>query len=230
MILSDILGDPLDMIVSGPATPDTSTCAQAEAIAKKYSLVLSDTALAYLAKETPKELRNVHTQVIGSVRELCRATATECRALGYKPILLTDQLCCEAREAGSFLASILRFHAGQGRRLAFLAGGETAVHLHMAKGWAVATRSWLCLLLTALRGLGAAVISVGSDGTDGPTDASGGYADEDTVAELRAKGVDGVEALAQNDAYHALGAVDSLIFTGPTGTNVNDVTVALLEG
>ena len=229
VILSDILGDPLDMIASGPVVPDTSTCAQAEAIAKKYSLVLSDATRAYLAKETPKELHNVHTQVIGSVRELCRAAEKECRARSYEPILLTDQLCCEAREAGSFFASILRFHAGQGRRLAFLAGGETMVHLH-GKGMGGRNQELALAAAHGIAGLGgAAIISVGSDGTDGPTDAAGGYADGDTMAALRAKEVDGTEALAQNDAYHALRAIDGLIFTGPTGTNVNDIVVALLE-
>ena len=229
VILSDILGDPLDMIASGPVVPDTSTCAQAEAIAKKYSLVLSDATRAYLSKETPKELHNVHTQVIGSVRELCRAAEKECRARSYEPILLTDQLCCEAREAGSFFASILRFHAGQGRRLAFLAGGETMVHLH-GKGMGGRNQELALAAVHGIAGLGgAAIISVGSDGTDGPTDAAGGYADGDTMAALRAKEVDGTEALAQNDAYHALRAIDGLIFTGPTGTNVNDIVVALLE-
>lgn len=229
VVLSDILGDPLDMIASGPAASDFSTCAQAQAIAEKYKLKLSDAARTCIATETPKELFNVHTQVIGSVRELCRAAAAECRKLGYNPIILTDQLCCEAREAGSFLASILRFYAGQGHRMAFLAGGETVVHL---RGTGLGGRNQELALAAAhgIAGLsGTAVISVGSDGTDGPTDAAGGYVDGDTVDALHTKGFDEFESLAQNDAYHALGAVDSLIFTGPTGTNVNDITIALLE-
>lgn len=81
-----------------------------------------------------------------------------------------------------------------------------------------------------LAGLNACVISVGSDGTDGPTDAAGGYADGDTLAELAAKGLDPAAVLKENDAYHALKAVDCLIFTGPTGTNVNDVAVVLVAG
>ena len=129
VILSDILGDPLDMIASGPAAPDPATAAQAQAVAEKYRLNLSAAARACLAQETPKELSNVHTQVIGSVRELCAAAARQCRALGYEPILLTDRLDCEAREAGRFLADILRTHAGSGRKLAYIAGGETVVHL-----------------------------------------------------------------------------------------------------
>ena len=129
IVLSDILGDPLDMIASGPAVPDTSTCAQALAIAEKYHLQLSAQAKALLAQETPKVLDRVATQITGSVRELCSAAANACRELGYEPVILTDRLCCEAREAGSFLGSIARTHAGQGNKLAFLAGGETVVHL-----------------------------------------------------------------------------------------------------
>ena len=129
IVLSDILGDPLDMIASGPAVPDTSTCAQALAIAEKYHLQLSAQAKALLAQETPKVLDRVATQITGSVRELCSAAANACRELGYEPVILTDRLCCEAREAGSFLGSIARTHAGQGKKLAFLAGGETVVHL-----------------------------------------------------------------------------------------------------
>ena len=94
IVLSDILGDPLDMIASGPAVPDTSTCAQALAIAEKYHLNLSEQAKTLLQQETPKALGNVTTRITGSVRELCAAAANACRELGYEPILLTDQLCC----------------------------------------------------------------------------------------------------------------------------------------
>ena len=104
IVLSDVLGDPLDMIASGPAAPDRSTCAQALAIAQKYRLRLSPAARALLARETPKALSNVETQITGSVRQLCAAAADACRALGYQPLLLTDHLDCEAREAGRFLA------------------------------------------------------------------------------------------------------------------------------
>ena len=129
IVLSDILGDPLDMIASGPAVPDTSTCAQAVAIAEKYNLKLTEEARVLLQQETPKKLDNVTTQINGSVRELCAAAAKVCRELGYEPVMLTDQLTCQAKEAGSFLASVLKTHAGTGRKLAFIAGGETVVHL-----------------------------------------------------------------------------------------------------
>ena len=227
IVLSDILGDPLDMIASGPAVPDTSTCAQALAIAQKYQLHLSAQAQALLRQETPKVLNNVTTQITGSVRQLCTAAASACRALGYEPILLTDQLCCEAREAGSFLGSIVRTHTGQGRKLAFLAGGETVVHL-TGKGLGGRNQELALAAAPALAGLHAAVFSVGSDGTDGPTDAAGGYVDGSTAAALAAKGMNVFDVLQNNDAYHALQAVDGLIMTGATGTNVNDVAVALV--
>ena len=199
------------------------------AIAKKYDLKLTDQAWELLGQETPKELHNVTTQITGSVRELCTAAGNACRELGYEPILLTDRLSCEAREAGSFLASVLQTHAASGKNLAFLAGGETVVHL-TGKGKGGRNQE---LALAAAMGMdgqsGMAVFSVGSDGTDGPTDAAGGYTDGETAAALRAQGVEIYKVLQENDAYHALKAAGGLIITGPTGTNVNDVAVALLR-
>lgn len=229
VVLSDILGDPLDMIASGPACPDSTTCAQAQAVAEKYHLRLSDAARACLATETPKTLDNVETCITGSVRELCAAAAEACRTLGYTPVLLTDRLCCQAKEAGSFLASVLKTHEDSKTPLAFLAGGETVVQL---TGHGLGGRNQELALAAApgIAGMAnAAVFSVGSDGTDGPTDAAGGYVDGDTLAELAAKGLDVYSVLADNDAYHALQAVNGLIVTGPTGTNVNDVAVALVR-
>ena len=229
VVLSDILGDPLDMIASGPAYPDSSTCQQALAIADKYGLKLSCGARALLSQETPKELNNITTQITGSVRQLCVAAADACRELGYRPVILTDRLCCQAKEAGSFLASILKTHAEDGEKIAFLAGGETVVQL-TGKGKGGRNQE---LALSAAEGIrdlkGAAVFSVGSDGTDGPTDAAGGYADYETAGELKAQGVEIYRVLQENDAYHALQKTGGLIMTGPTGTNVNDVAVALLD-
>ena len=228
IVLSDILGDPLDMIASGPAVPDTSTCAQAISIAEKYQLKLTGQARELLAQETPKELNNVTTQITGSVRELCTAAAIASKELGYEPVILTDQLCCQAKEAGSFLASVLKTHANGGKKMAFLAGGESVVQL---TGHGKGGRNQE-LALSAAAGIagipGAAVFSVGSDGTDGPTDAAGGYTDYETAAELKAQGIEIYQVLQDNDAYHALEKTGGLIITGPTGTNVNDVAVALL--
>ena len=229
IVLSDILGDPLDMIASGPAVPDSSTGEQAIAIARKYRLPLSKEANACLTQETPKVLNNVTTQITGSVRELSKAAAAACRTLGYTPILLTDRLCCEAREAGSFLGSIARTHAGQGQKLAFIAGGETIVHL-TGNGSGGRNQELALAAAPELSGLsGCCVFSIGSDGTDGPTDAAGGYTDGDTCASLAAHSLDVFTVLQNNNAYAALKAVDGLIITGATGTNVNDVSVALIQ-
>ena len=229
VVLSDILGDPLDMIASGPACPDSSTAEDAQRIRKKYALRMSEAAERLLEIETPKSLDNVHTQINGSVRELCAAAAAACLKLGYEPVMLTDQLCCQAREAGSFLASILKTHASDHKALAFIAGGETVVKL---TGHGLGGRNQE-IALSAAAGIAgmprAAVFSVGSDGTDGPTDAAGGYADGDTCRELVEHGLSVDAVLQDNDAYHALEKTGGLIVTGPTGTNVNDVAVALLE-
>lgn len=228
IVLSDILGDPLDMIASGPAVPDTSTCQQAMAIAQKYGLRLTDEARSLLARETPKTLPNITTRITGSVRALCTAAADACRALGYEPIILTDRLCCQAREAGSFLASVVKTHAADGRKLAFIAGGETVVQL-TGSGKGGRNQELALAAAPGIAGIpGAAVFSVGSDGTDGPTDAAGGYVDHESSAALKARDVDVYRVLQNNDAYHALECVGGLIITGPTGTNVNDVAVALV--
>lgn len=229
IVLSDILGDPLDMIASGPATADSSTCGQAMEVIRKYNIQISREAEACLGQETPKEVPNAHMQVIGSVGELCAAAEKICRSLGYEPVYLTDRLCCEAREAGRFLANILQSHRGEGKSIAFLAGGETVVQL---RGNGLGGRNQELALAAAkeLAGMdGAAVFSFGSDGTDGPTDAAGGYADGDTADTMKSKGVDLERMLQNNDAYHALDAVGGLLFTGPTGTNVNDLAVGLLR-
>ncbi len=229
VILSDILGDPLDMIASGPVSPDSAGCAEALAVAEKYRLRLSEQAAACLREETPKSLPNVRAQINGSVRELCRAAAARCRELGYEPILLTDQLACEAREAGRFLAAVARTHAAEDRPTAYLAGGETVVHL-TGKGRGGRNQELALAAAEGLAGLeNAALISVGSDGTDGPTDAAGGYADGGTCARLAAQGISIPAILADNDAYRALAACGGLIVTGPTGTNVNDIAVLLLR-
>ena len=218
IVLSDILGDPLDMIASGPAYPDSSTCAQAKEIVQKYHLPMTDQMLALLEQETPKALDNVETQITGSVRQLCAAAAATARTLGYEPLILTDCLSCEAREAGVFLANMVRYQRTAGRRIALIAGGETVVHL---TGHGKGGRNQELALAAApgIAGLdGCAVFSVGSDGTDGPTDAAGGFVDSTTQAALKAQGCDIFATLADNDAYHALQKCNGLIITGPTGT------------
>ena len=228
IILSDIIGDPLDMIASGPAYPDSSTCQQALAIAEKYKLRLSDAAKACLAQETPKALSNVTSHVTGSVRELCTAAEQAAQSLGYTCIRLTDCLCCEAREAGRFLACIAKTHTNATRPLVFLAGGETVVHL-TGRGRGGRNQELALAAAEGIAGLSqTAVFSFGSDGTDGPTDAAGGYVDGESLAALNGAGLCFADILQQNDAYPALAKIGGLIMTGPTGTNVNDLAVLLL--
>jgi hydroxypyruvate reductase len=228
VILSDIIGDPVDMIASGPAYPDSSTAEDALSIAKKYALPLSEAAWALLNKETPKELSNVKTLITGSVRELCLAAEKECIALGYEAKILTDTLSCEARRAGARFAALAKEYAGKGKR-AFIMGGETVVKL---KGNGKGGRNQEMALAAAIGMEGIRGVwfgAMGSDGTDGPTDAAGGCADGETVRRMLETGVDAVASLENNDAYHALQATGNLLFTGPTGTNVNDVAVLLID-
>jgi hydroxypyruvate reductase len=216
------------MIASGPAYPDSSTREQALAIVEKYQLRLSPAAMALLEQETPKCLANVESHITGSVKQLCAAAAETAESLGYKPVVLTASLSCEARDAGSFLASMAQYHRASGERLAFIAGGETVVHL-TGKGKGGRNQELALSGAKGIAGLENAVLfSLGSDGTDGPTDAAGGIVDGNTAAKLKEKGIAIDAVLQNNDAYHALQAVDGLIVTGPTGTNVNDLSVLLL--
>ena len=228
VILSDILGDPLDMIASGPAYPDSTAVEETLSIAAKYHLRLSETAQAYLRIDTPKSLSNVQSIITGSVRQLCDAAKKEAEAMGYTPIILTDCLCCEAREAGSFIGSMAHYYRKLGGRYAIIAGGETVVHL---TGHGKGGRNQEMALAAAAQMAGlkdVLMFSVGSDGTDGPTDAAGGIVTGETYAILLEKGISIDAVLRENDAYTALGQADGLIFTGPTGTNVNDLSCMLI--
>ena len=229
IVLSDVLGDSLDMIASGPAAADNTTCEEAVAIVERYHLDFDESVCILLSKETPKELSNVATVVSGSVRALCEAAKRECELLGYETLVLTDRMDCEAREAGAFLASIARTYENTKKDLAFIAGGETVVHL---KGTGKGGRNQELALSAAIKLANisnAAIFSIGSDGTDGPTDAAGGYVDGDTLQRLKKAQVDIYKELDNNNAYYALEQCGGLIKTGPTGTNVNDVAVALLR-
>ena len=229
IVLSDIVGDPLDMIASGPAYPDGSTCQQAWEIVEKYGLRISAEASACLDMETPKELQGVTTQITGSVRELCGAAADAAKRMGYDAQILTTEMTCQARDAGVWLAQIARSYAGCGGKKAFIAGGETVVRV---TGTGKGGRNQE-LALAAAAGIdgmkNVCIFSVGSDGTDGPTDAAGGYADGTTAGALRDLGISIDEVLGNNDAYHALRKTGGLVITGPTGTNVNDVAVVLID-
>ena len=229
VVLSDVLGDRLDVIASGPACPDTSTCEEALRTVRSFGLTLTAEMEELLARETPKALPNVTTRITGSVRQLICSAERVCRELGYETVVLTDRLCCTARDAGSFLGSIARYHCGRGRKLAFLLGGETVVKL-TGKGLGGRNQELALAAAEGIAGLPAAVFSLGSDGTDGPTDAAGGFVDGSSLARLLDAGLRPEAVLGENDSYHALEKIGGLIVTGPTGTNVNDLTVLLIEG
>lgn len=225
VVLSDVLGDRLDMIASGPACPDRSTAEEALEIVNRYALRLSPRALACLRRPTPSALPNAQSIVTGSVRQLVDAAARTCRRLGYDVEILTDCLQNEARDAGRWLAREALVRSGP---RALLAGGETVVHV-MGPGLGGRNQELALSAAAQIAGQRAlAIFSFGSDGTDGPTDAAGGYVDGQTQAALARQGISIPDVLARNDAYHALEACGGLIKTGPTGTNVNDLSVALL--
>ena len=229
IVLSDILGDPLDMIASGPVSPDSSTCEMCRETIEKYHLDFPEEVMELLGEETPKECANVRAKVTGSVRQLCSSAAKTCLELGYDPVILTSSMDCVAREAGSFLAAVAREHQHSERSLAFLAGGETVVRL---SGSGLGGRNQE-LALSAAAGIAGlentAVFSFGSDGTDGPTDAAGGYVDGGTASALADQGIRIPQVLEKNDSYHALRCCGGLLVTGPTGTNVNDLSCVLIK-
>ncbi|MDR2739148.1 MAG: glycerate kinase [Treponema sp.] len=238
VVLSDVLGDRLDSIASGPAAPDMSTAEDALAVVKKYKLKLKDSVKDHLSKETPKKLDNVEAEITGSVRTLCTSAANIAGELGYTPYILCSDMNGEARETGLLMAAIARqinkrlAKQASGsytpaRPCAIILGGETIVRL---KGTGKGGRNQE-IALAAAEGIAGidnlVVFSIGSDGTDGPTDAAGGIVDGFTAARLKAKGLKPEDILDNNDAYNGLKAVDGLLITGPTGTNVNDVAVIL---
>ena len=228
LILSDVLGSEPGSIASGPTSADRSLRGDALRVCGKYSLKLSREAMALMESGTLSELPNSEIHIIGSVELLCRAAEQSCRELGYETQVLTASETGEAREAGEKIAYLVRDNASSGRKLAFISGGETVVHVK-GKGLGGRNQELVLASVPILAGIeNAALFSIGSDGTDGPTDAAGAYADGETMKKLKAAGTDPFAALADNDSYHAFESIGALIKTGPTGTNVNDLTVGLI--
>ena len=233
VVLSDVLGDPLDAIASGPAAPDSATSEDAARIVEKYGLSVRGHVAALLKRETPKTLEGIESIVTGSVTQLCAAAAQAAQALGYAPHVLTTTLSYEAREAGERLAALAReIRAGKSPwqpPCAIIMGGETVVHL---KGSGKGGRNQEIALAAAkeIDGMeNVCIFSLGSDGTDGPTDAAGGVVTGRTAQQAREMGLSIDAALEDNDAYPLLEKLGALIMTGPTGTNVNDVSVLLIR-
>lgn len=232
VILSDVLGDNPEFIASGPVSPDSSTYEDVAAIIDKYNLDFDSKIMPYLKAETPKNIENVKINITGSVTKLCQSASEHARSLGYRTSIMTSTLDCEAYEAGILISS-MAIHIKKCCEgmlpCALIFGGETVVKL---KGKGKGGRNQE-IAISAAQGLenmeNVLVFSVGSDGTDGPTDAAGGMADGTTVERLKEIGLSVKDVLDNNDSYNALKAIGDLIITGPTGTNVNDIAVLLMK-
>jgi hydroxypyruvate reductase len=244
LLLSDVVGDSLDVIGSGPTAPDSSTFRDAMNVLREFELVERvpqpvrrrlELGVAGKIAETPKAdnpiFRNVHNVIIGSGRLALDAAALEARRLGYRPLILASSIEGETREVAAVHAQILRETVAWGNPLrppaCILSAGETTVTL---KGHGKGGRNQEFALAAAfgIAGLpGVALLSGGTDGTDGPTDAAGAVADGSTIARAAALGFDAQQSLAQNDSYPFFDALGDLIRTGPTGTNVMDIHVLL---
>ncbi|HYM91191.1 MAG TPA: glycerate kinase [bacterium] len=244
VVVSDIVGSPLDAIASGPTVPDGTTFADALAVLEKYRLTarVPPPVLATLRRgaagglaETPKAgdaaFTHTFTTVVADNAAAARAAAAEAERLGFRVLLLSTYIEGEAREVGRALGGIAREIAATGHPVArpacIVCGGETTVTVTGA-GRGGRNQEVALGAARPLAGLpGALLASFATDGTDGPTDAAGGVADGTTLARARARGLDAARHLADNNAYPLLEAVGDLIRTGPTNTNVNDLMLIL---
>ena len=244
LILSDVVGDPLDVVGSGPTVADPTTYSDALAVFARRGLLdrLPTAVRARLEAgtrgelpETPKpgsaEMDGVANVLVGTNRIALLAAAERARALGYRTLVLSSTLTGEAREVGAVVAALARELRASGNPVpppaCLLAGGETTV---IVRGNGVGGRNQECALAAAIGIAGLArlvVLSAGTDGTDGPTDAAGAVADGETVARAREVGLDALDHLDRNDAYPFFAALGDHVVTGPTRTNVADLLVVL---
>ncbi len=223
LILSDVIGDNLDAIGSGPTVPDPTTSADAEKVLERYRIPkLSFT-------ETPKRgdpaFRRVRNLIVGSNRQSIEAARKKAEDLGYRTIVLSTTIDGETRDIARMHAAIVReCIATGGRRMCFLSGGETTVTLH-GKGLGGRNQEFVLAALQALEGTrGVTIFSAGTDGRDGPTDAAGAVAESSTRIPSDAR-----HFLDENNSYRFFEREGGLIKTGPTGTNVMDVRILLVE-
>ncbi|MDW8328194.1 MAG: glycerate kinase [Anaerolineales bacterium] len=246
LILSDVVGDPLEVIASGPTVPDSTTFADVWAMLARYRLTEQlpsaiaahlQAGLAGTLPETPKPgdplFERVTNVLVGSNRQAAQAALREAERLGYRPLLLGTFIEGEAREVGrvtAALAKSVRVHGDPLSPPACLVwGGETTVTVR-GSGRGGRNQELALAAALALDGVpGVALMAFGTDGTDGPTDAAGGLVDGGTAARARALGLDLWQALADNNSYPALDALGALVKTGPTGTNVNDLLILLVK-
>ncbi len=239
LVLSDVVGNPLDVIASGPTVPDTSTFEDAGAILDEYGLwdQLPESVAGRLragrageVPDTPKPgdptFARVQTIVVASNELAAEAAVQQARAEGLAALLLTTYVEGEAREVGKVVASLAREEVARGgplpRPCCLVLGGETIVRVR-GRGTGGRSQEVALAACETLAGLDALVAALATDGTDGPTDAAGALADGSTLARARALGLDRHHFLAENDAYHFFEPLGDLLLTGPTNTNVNDL-------
>ncbi len=243
-ILSDVIGDNLSVIASGPTAPDDSTFENALEILKRHGIdeKIPRHVLAHLKKgargkipETPDSrnplFEKVHFRFIGSNQLALKAAAEKAKTLEYQPLILTNAACGEAREIAKYFAAIARQTVTHQEPLpppvCILSGGEPTVTLR-GNGKGGRNQEFALAAGLEIDGLEEILIaSVGTDGTDGPTDAAGGYADGEMLRKARENGLDPQTHLTQNNAYPFLERLGYLIKTGPTGTNVMDIQIIL---
>ncbi len=245
LILSDVVGDSLDIIASGPTVPDPTTYATALAVLERYHLLDNiphavrehlERGCAGSIAETPKPgdplFANVTNAIVGSNRLAAQAAVAEAERLGYRALLLTTFMEGEAREVAKVTAALAKSIRRYGEPLEVPAcvvwGGETTVTVR-GHGKGGRNQELALAAALALEGLSdVALLALATDGTDGPTDAAGAIVDGGTASQARAAGWDPAATLADNNAYPLLDAMGALLRTGPTGTNVNDLTVLLV--
>lgn len=245
LMLSDVIGDSMDVIGSGPTVPDESTFGRAWEILSGYGIAEKvpesvrqrlEAGVRGEIAETPKPgdeaFAKTQNLVVGSNRLAVDAAARKARELGYKPLVLSTFLEGETKDVARVHAGIAKEILASGRPVGrpacVISGGETTVTLR-GSGLGGRNQEFAAAAALYLDGVdGVVVLSGGTDGTDGPTDAAGAIADGRTVARLRAKSLSAAAMLADNDSYHLFEALGDLIKTGPTGTNVMDVRLVLV--
>jgi glycerate 2-kinase len=241
LIVSDVVGDDLDTIGSGPTAPDRSTFADARAVLARYAIENRVPAavrarLREGAEETPKPgdaiFSRVQNAIVVSNRLALQAAAKQARTLGYRTMILSTTIEGETRDVARVHAAIAKEICASGHPLkppaCVISGGETTVTL---RGNGTGGRNQEFALAAALDIAGlerTLVLSAGTDGTDGPTDAAGAMTDGSTMERAIAAGLNARRALDENDAYPFFDKLGDLIRTGPTGTNVMDVHVVLV--
>lgn len=244
LILSDVIGDPLDVIASGPTAPDPTTFRDAIAVLQEFELTkrAPRSVRVHLEKgeagkiaETPKPrdlvFEHVYNLVVGSNRIALEAAARVSHALGYNATVLSSTFSSEARELGAAHAEILREVISADRPVkcpaCILSGGEPTVTVR-GDGKGGRAQEFALAAAIAMEGIpDALILSAGTDGTDGPTDAAGGMVSGETVRRGAKAGLSAREYLERNDSYAFLEGTGDLVKTGPTGTNVMDVNIML---